>query len=155
MWGTAVLINLTQNLQTEKASPERTTILHTVILYQVALFLCAAEYFRCIVLSASCNNLRLMAPSIAAVSYFSISYLFDQFRRHFLHRIPYFSMNAEPLAFFLIAGLNCIQQHTTYQVATCTLVHLTLTDVGAVGMTLFRKFIARIKEHAYLHYWRI
>ena len=78
MWGTAVLINLTQNLQTEKASPERTTILHTVILYQVALFLCAAEYFRCIVLSASCNNLRLMAPSIAAVSY--LFFYFISFR---------------------------------------------------------------------------
>ena len=56
-----------------------------------------AECFRRIVLSASCNELRLMAPSIAAVSYFAIPYLVDPFSCiFFLHRIPHFSMKAEP-----------------------------------------------------------
>ena len=69
---------------------------------------CTAEYFRCIVLSAGCTELRLMAPSIVAASYFAISCPVDQFQPHFLHRILFFSTKADPqflLAFFVIAGL--------------------------------------------------
>ena len=53
-----------------------------------------------------------MAPSIAAVSYFAIAYLVDQFQLHFLHRIPFFSMKAEPqllTGIFRNSGLNCVR----------------------------------------------
>ena len=66
-----VFIDLTQNVHTGRppnALPSSTQS------YFIALgYCCTAEYFRCIVLSASCNELWLTAPSIAAVSYFAIS----------------------------------------------------------------------------------
>ena len=78
---------------------------------------CTAEYLRCTVLSTSCNELRLMAPSIAAVSYFAISYL-DQFQLHFLHRFSYFSTKAEPqflTGVFLTTGLNSMADGISYK----------------------------------------
>ena len=62
--------------------------------YTIALLY--TEYFRCVALSASCTELQLMAPSIAAVSYFVVCCLVDQFQLHFLHRIPCFLLKAEP-----------------------------------------------------------
>ena len=71
--------NLTQNVHTGR--PANALPSSTVILKHY----CTAEYFRCVVLSASCNEFRFMAPSIPAVSYYAISYFVDQFQLLFFH----------------------------------------------------------------------
>ena len=91
-----------------------------------------AECFRRIVLSASCNELRLMAPSIAAVSYFAIPYLVDSFSCiFFLHRIPHFSMNAEPqfLTGILLMAAHIILTHKNTPTASTTAYYYILVVV--------------------------
>ena len=104
MWG----IHSSQSKLAYRAPPESTAILHTVF---STTWCCTGEYFRCIVLSASCNELRLMAPSMAAVSYFDNSCLVDLFQLH-LSYTEFLIFRLRPTlfflpAFFLIAGLHC------------------------------------------------
>ena len=60
-----------------------------------------------------------MRESIAAVSFLAIFYLVGQFQLHFLHRIPYFSLKAEPqflTDIFLSSGpelLCCFSDHSS------------------------------------------
>ena len=79
MW---VLIKLTQNVHTGRPPNALPFSTHSYYSTTVPQNISAVWY----VLSASCNELELMAPSIADVSYFSIPSLVDQFQLLFLDR---------------------------------------------------------------------
>ena len=133
-----------------RAPPERTVILHTVILKHY----CTAEYFRCVVLSASCNEFRFMAPSIAAVSCFAISYFVDQFQLLFFHLLPCFSMKAEPqfLTFILLNSGPVMEMlaHNQYEsmfssTALVSYISYMCRFARNVGMCMRRNCVPRIR----------